>query len=79
VAEPELRPILIAQDIDRLSNKPPSLGKRSSRALARFLITFGVGVAATLAWQFYGNAARRMVASAYPQLGWLAPQTAPLA
>jgi ABC-type transporter Mla subunit MlaD len=35
-----------------------------------------MGVAATLAWQSYGEAAREMIASAYPQLGWLAPQTA---
>jgi hypothetical protein len=35
-----------------------------------------MGVAATLAWQSYGDAARQMIASSYPQLGWLAPQTA---
>ena len=38
------------------------------------LITFCVGVAATLAWQSYGDAARQNVANAYPQLGWLAPR-----
>jgi hypothetical protein len=42
----------------------------------RFLITFCVGVAAALAWQSYGDAAREMIASSYPQLGWLAPQAA---
>ena len=56
----------------------PSLGKRSSRAALRFLITFGVGVAATLAWQSYGDAAREMIANSSPQLGWLAPQAAAL-
>ena len=56
-----------------------SLGKRASRTLARFLITFCIGVAATLAWQFYGDVARQMIANSYPQLGWLAPQAAPLA
>jgi hypothetical protein len=42
----------------------------------RFLIAFCVGVAATLAWQSYGDAAREVVASKYPQLGWLAPEAA---
>src|SRR5262245_54967564 len=31
----------------------PSLGRRASRGLARFLIIFCTGVAATLAWQSY--------------------------
>jgi hypothetical protein len=35
-----------------------------------------MGVAGTLAWQSYGDAAREMIASSYPQLGWLAPQSA---
>ena len=44
-----------------------------------FLVTFFVGVAATLAWQSYGDAAREMIANSYPQLGWLARQPAPRA
>jgi hypothetical protein len=39
-----------------------------------YLITFCIGVAATLGWQSYGDAAREMVASSYPQFGWVAPQ-----
>jgi hypothetical protein len=35
-----------------------------------------MGVAATLAWQSYGDVAREMIANSYPVLGWLAPQTA---
>src|SRR5262249_41953824 len=42
----------------------------------RLLITFCVGVAATLAFQTYGDAARQIIANSYPQLGWLAPETA---
>jgi|SRR5215475_9506504 len=57
----------------------PSLGKRASRSLTRFLIIFCFGVAATLAWQSYGDAARGMIANTYPQLSWLAPQATPLA
>jgi septal ring factor EnvC (AmiA/AmiB activator) len=48
-------------------------------ALIRFLIIFCIGVSATLAWQSYGDAAREMIASSYPQLGWLAPQAEPVA
>jgi hypothetical protein len=48
----------------------------------RFLIAFCVGVAATFAWQSYGDSARQIIANSYPQLSWLAPaaavaQTAP--
>ena len=44
-----------------------------------FLITFCIGVAATLTWQSYGDAARETIANSYPQLGWLAPQPPPTA
>src|SRR6266571_9427135 len=64
---------------DRSPSKRPSLGKRASRALSRFLIMFCMGIATTLAWQSYGDAAREMIASSSPQLGWLAPQAAPVA
>jgi hypothetical protein len=60
-------------------SKQPSLRKRASRALYRFLITFSMGAGATLAWQSYGDTAREMIANAYPQLGWLAPQAEPVA
>jgi|SRR5262245_38058423 len=56
-----------------LRSERPS--KRASRGLARFLIVFCTGVAATLAWQSYGNAAREMIANSSPQLGWLVPST----
>jgi hypothetical protein len=64
---------------DCLPNKRPSLGKRASHALARFVITVCIGVAATVAWQSYGGTAREVIASSSPQLGWLAPQAAPIA
>ena len=56
----------------------PSLARRVLRRLARFLIVFCVGVGTILAWQSYGDAARAMIANSSPQLGWLAPQTAPI-
>ena len=61
---------------DKFLSGRPSLQRRSPPALTRFLITFCIGVAATLA---YGDAAREIIASSYPQLGWLAPQPAPTA
>jgi hypothetical protein len=63
----------------RSAKRQQSLGVRVPLAIARFLITFGVGVAATLAWQSYGDAAREMIATASPQLGWLAPPAASVA
>jgi hypothetical protein len=57
---------------DQFLAGPPSFAKRASLALARFLITFCIGIGATLAWQSYGDTARDMIASASPQLAWLA-------
>src|SRR5712671_1308561 len=53
--------------------------KRALLALVRFLIIFCIGVAATLAWQSYGDTAREMIANSYPRFGWLAPQAEPVA
>jgi hypothetical protein len=64
-----LRPAALNHDplpVDR-----PSLRRRTSRNLARFLVTACMGVAATLAWQSYGGTAEQMIASSAPQLGWL--------
>ena|SRR5436305_889943 len=54
-----------------LKSKQPPLHRR----IARSLIIFCMGIAATLAWQSYGDTTREMIASSYPQLGWLEPQT----
>jgi hypothetical protein len=47
-----------------------------SMAFARYLIAFGVGIGATLAWQAYGGTARSAVAGWSPRLAWLAPPAA---
>jgi len=74
----EIRPVDSAEICSAGSkNNRPSLGKRTARGLARFLIIFWTGGAATLAWQSYGDATREMAASSYPQLGWLALQAQP--
>ncbi len=68
-----LRPIALTNV--PLRRREPSLGRRTLRAFVRFLITFGVGVGGTLAWQAYGDEAKQMLATAYPgPLGWIAPQ-----
>jgi hypothetical protein len=54
----------------------PARRKPASRAFIRYLITFGAGIATALAWQSYGDAARRIIAGAHPQLAWVAPPTA---
>ncbi len=61
--------------IDQPESERPGLGKRVLLALP---ITLCIGVAATLAWQSRGDAARKAIASAVPQLGWMAPQAAPV-
>jgi hypothetical protein len=76
-AEPPIDPPLHPSELDLVQGTRSS--KRASLALARFLITFCIGVAATLTWQSYGDAARGTIASLSPQLGWLAPQAAPVA
>jgi hypothetical protein len=53
-----------------------SLVERASRAVARFLITFYIGIVATLAWQSYSEAARELIAGLSPRLAWLAPPAA---
>jgi hypothetical protein len=45
----------------------------------RVLITLCVGAAAILAWQSYGDEARRIIAGSYAELGWLTPRTTPIA
>jgi hypothetical protein len=42
------------------------LGKLAPLAFARYLIAFFIGVAATVGWQTYGDAARGMIAPATP-------------
>jgi hypothetical protein len=53
------------------------LGKFASFAFARVLMIFVIGFAAGIAWQSYGSAARKAMASRSPHLGWLAPAAVP--
>jgi hypothetical protein len=49
---------------DQLTTSRSSLGKQASLAFAYYMIVFSVGIAATLAWQIYGGAARQLIAPA---------------
>src|SRR5207248_2737803 len=63
--EATLRPANL--DNNALRSDRPSLGRRTLRSFARFLMVACIGVVATLAWQSYGGGAKEMIAS---QLGW---------
>jgi hypothetical protein len=49
---------------DQSSNRRSSVGKRAPLAFTRHLVTFFIGVAAAVAWQTYGDAARHLIALA---------------
>jgi hypothetical protein len=79
---PALQPDLSRPGFDAMAGSAldeirPSLGKRASRGLVRFLIVFSIGVCTTLAWQWYGDGAREMLATSWPQLASLAPEPTP--
>jgi hypothetical protein len=44
--------------------------RRGSRTFTRYVVAILIGVAATLAWQSYGDAAKRVVATSAPKLAW---------
>jgi hypothetical protein len=74
----EANPVVAIRPRDDRSERLPPRRRRPLRALFRFLLAVGIGVAGTLAWQAYGDMAREMAAAAYPQqLGWLTPLTPP--
>lgn len=58
---------------------PSEAGRRGLGRLLpgrRVIIAFALGIAATLAWQTWGNEPRRALADKFPQLAWLAPRAA---
>jgi len=50
-----------------------SIGRRMSRALARFSVVFLIGIGATLAWQSHSDEAMEIVRTKVPSLAWLLP------
>jgi hypothetical protein len=59
---------------DRLVAIEKQTKRRGSRGFARFLLAICIGVAATLAWQSYGEATKQIIATRAPELGW-SPET----
>jgi hypothetical protein len=55
---------------DRLVAIENELKKRGSRRFGRYLVAVLIGVAATLAWQSYGDATKQIIATRAPDLGW---------
>jgi hypothetical protein len=55
---------------DRLVAIETQTKRRGSRGFARFLLAICIGVAATLAWQSYGESAKQIIATRAPELGW---------
>src|SRR5262249_16251740 len=53
-----------------LLTEKPSFGRRAARGLLRFFVLFFLGVAATLAWQSYGDATRQSIAAWAAERGW---------
>jgi len=47
-----------------------AMKRRGSRGFVRYLVAVLIGVAATLAWQSYGDAAKQVIATSAPELGW---------
>jgi hypothetical protein len=56
---------------DRSQSQWLGVSKRGALALGPLLITFCVGVAATVAWLSHGDAAREAIAGSFSRLGWL--------
>jgi hypothetical protein len=54
----------------RLQSIESAIKRRRSRGIVRYLVAIGIGVAATLAWQSYGETTKRIVATKAPELGW---------
>jgi hypothetical protein len=55
---------------DRVQTIKSQRKKRTSRGFARYLSAICIGVGATVAWQSYGDAAKQMIATSAPELGW---------
>jgi hypothetical protein len=55
---------------DRLVAIEKAIKKRGSRGFGRYIVAILIGVAATLAWQSYGESAKQIIATKAPELGW---------
>ena len=53
----------------RLQTIENEIKRRRSRGIVRYLVAIGIGVAATLAWQSYGETTKQIIATKAPELG----------
>jgi hypothetical protein len=60
--------------IGELITDNPAPVRRASRGFVRSMLAICIGVAATLAWQSYGQKAKQIIATRVPELGW-SPET----
>jgi hypothetical protein len=58
----------------RLKPIERAIKRRRSRGIVRYLVAICIGVAATLAWQSYGETTKQIIATEAPELGW-SPET----
>src|SRR5215831_20564446 len=58
---------------DNLNNGRRSIGRRVSRAFARYFIVFLFAIGLTVAWRSHGDEAMEMVRTEVPSLAWLLP------
>jgi hypothetical protein len=65
-AVPSDEPPLHPSELNLVTKVLSWLGKLAPLVFARYLITFFIGVAATLTWQSYGGAAREQTIAAAP-------------
>jgi hypothetical protein len=75
--EPSNEPLLHPAARNLIAKVRLLVSKVVSFAFARVLMIFFIGFAAGLAWQSYGGAARKTIASWSPHLAWVAPTAAP--
>jgi hypothetical protein len=56
--------------VDKAIADSPARARPASRGFARYMLGICIGVAATLAWQAYGQATKQIIATSAPELGW---------
>jgi hypothetical protein len=61
---------LIYSRLVAIENEVKKRGSRRPRGFRRYLVAILIGVAATLAWQSYGESAKQIIATRAPDLGW---------
>ena len=54
----------------RLQTIENAIKSRRSRGIVRYLVAIGIGAAATLAWQSFGETSKQIIATKAPELGW---------